>query len=144
MKYKDPNLSVGERVEDLLARMTLEEKVAQCVQIYIPPEDREDLLGRIRATGLGSRILSAVPLAGSVTQRTAGIADLNAVQRFAVEESRLGIPILSGMDVIHGQHTVFPIPLAMAAAFDPAALEQASAIAAAETASMAFIGPLHR
>ena len=136
MKYKDPNCSVGERVEDLLARMTLEEKVAQCVQIYIPPEGREEILARIRKTGLGSRILSAVPLGGSVTQRTAGIADLNEVQRVAVEESRLGIPILSGMDVIHGQHTVFPIPLAMAAGFDPAALEQASAIAAAETASM--------
>ena len=136
MKYKDPNISVEERVEDLLARMTLEEKIAQCAQIYIPLEDREEILQRIRATGLGSRILSAVPLAGSVTQRTAGIADLNEVQRIAVEESRLGIPILSGMDVIHGQHTVFPIPLAMASSFDPAALEEACTIAAAETASM--------
>jgi len=136
MNYKNPELSVKERVEDLLARMTLEEKVAQCVQIYIPPENRETIVERIRATGLGSRILSAEPLGGSVSQRTAGIADLNEIQRVAVEESRLGIPILNGMDVIHGMHTVFPIPLAMAATFDPAALEEACAIAAAETECM--------
>ena len=66
LSYLDTSLSFTERVKDLIGRMTLEEKVAQCVQIYIPPEDREDILGRIRATGLGSRILSAVPLAGSV------------------------------------------------------------------------------
>lgn len=136
MKYKDPNLSVEERVEDLLARMALEEKIAQCMQIYIPPENREEILARIRAVGLGSRILSDEQLAGSVSTRTASIADLNEVQRVAMEESRLGIPILSGTDVIHGQHTIFPIPLAMAAAFDPAAVEEACAMAAAETASM--------
>ena len=136
MKYKDPTRTIEERVDDLLSRMTPEEKVAQCTQIYIPPDQRDELLQRIRSFGLGSRILSAVPLAGSISQRTAGIADLNEVQRIAVEESRLGIPILNGMDVIHGLKTIFPIPLGMASAFDPGAVEEAFAIAAHETSRM--------
>lgn len=133
--YKTPTLPIPERVADLLARMTLDEKIAQCVQVYVAPEKRQETIERIRATGLGSRILAESNLAGNSTLRIAEIEDLNELQRVAVEESRLGIPLLHGRDVIHGHRTVFPIPLALAATFDPPAVEQAFTIAAREASS---------
>ncbi|MFM8330713.1 MAG: glycoside hydrolase family 3 N-terminal domain-containing protein, partial [Candidatus Methylumidiphilus sp.] len=89
----------------------------------------------IRQHGLGSRILALSNLAGNVTERIAEVEDLNDLQRVAVEESRLGIPLLHGRDVIHGHRTVFPIPLAMAASWDEALVEEAFAISAREAAS---------
>ena len=65
-----------------------------------------------------------------------GAARVNAIQRAAVDGSRLKIPLLLGFDVIHGYRTVFPIPLGQAASWDPAAAEQSSAIAAAESAAV--------
>jgi beta-glucosidase len=59
-------------------------------------------------------------------------ARTNEIQRIAVEESRLGIPVLFGQDVIHGQHTMFPLPLAQAASFDPSAAERVAEISAVE------------
>jgi beta-glucosidase len=64
-----------------------------------------------------------------------GAANANALQRIAVEESRLGIPLLYGLDVIHGYWTTFPIPLAQAAAFDPAVTETDGAVSAREARS---------
>jgi len=136
MDYKNPSLPIPQRVADLLSRMTLIEKVAQCEQAFVRPEMREDVKQRIRQHGLGSRILTESNLAGSLTLRIAEVEDLNELQRVAVEESRLGIPLLYGRDVIHGHRTVFPIPLAMAAAFDPAAVEEAFAIAARESSAV--------
>ena len=130
MKYKNPSLSVQERVNDLLPRMTLEEKIAQCIQIYIPPDHPGEIVDRIRAVGLGSRILGAVSLAGNVSQRTAGIEDLNEIQRIAMNEFRLGIPVIHGLDVIHGLRVIFPIPLGLAATFDPDAIQKTYNIAA--------------
>jgi len=135
MKYKDASLPIPARVEDLLGRMTLEEKVAQLAQVFVVPETRPQVIERIRRAGLGSRILAESNLAGNVTQRIAEMDDLNDLQRVAVEESRLGIPLLHGRDVIHGHRTVFPIPLGMAASFDPQAVEEAFAIAGREAAS---------
>ena len=132
MKYKNPSLSVQERVNDLLPRMTLEEKIAQCIQIYIPPDHPGEIVDRIQAVGLGSRILGAVSLAGNVSQRTAGIEDLNEIQRIAMNEFRLGIPVIHGLDVIHGLRVIFPIPLGLAATFDPDAIQKTYNIAAEE------------
>ncbi len=58
--------------------------------------------------------------------------EINAVQRVAVEESRLGIPLLVSRDVIHGFRTIFPIPIGLAATFDPALVEQGARVAAVE------------
>ncbi len=135
MNYKDPSLPIEQRVEDLLGRMTREEKIAQLAQIFFLPEDREKAKDRLRRHGLGSRILAISNLAGNVTEKTADVEDLNDFQRVAVEETRLGIPVLYGRDVIHGHRTVFPIPLAMAASFNPGLVEEAFAIAAREAAS---------
>ncbi len=134
MNYKDPRLSVTERVADLLPRMTLDEKVAQLSQVYVLPENRRQVIERLRETGLGSRILDVSYFAANLSQSKIEIEDLNELQHIAVEGSRLGIPLIHGQDVIHGQSTGFPIPLAMAATFDPQTVETAYMIAAREAA----------
>jgi len=132
MKYKNHNLPVKERVEDLLSRMTTDEKIAQLVQVGVYEQNRQEMLARVRANGMGSRILAGSSLAGNESQHLAEVEDLNEIQRAAVEESRLGIPIVHGLDVIHGQRTTFPIPLGMAASFDPELVEETYRIAAVE------------
>ncbi len=132
MRYQDPALPIPERVADLLARMTREEKIAQLNQTYAISENRERVKEQIRRHGLGSRILTGSSLAGNLTERMLAVEDLNELQRVAVAESRLGIPLLHGRDVIHGHRTVFPIPLALAATFDPELVEAVCAAAARE------------
>ncbi|MBL8885651.1 MAG: hypothetical protein JNK16_03245, partial [Phycisphaerales bacterium] len=114
-----------DRVETLLKQMTLEEKVGQLVQFSngqaTGPEnvkvDQNDLLSK---GGIGS-ILNAT-----------GASTVNAMQRVAVEKSRLKIPLLMGLDVIHGYRTTFPVPLGLAATWDPALIEQTARVAAVE------------
>jgi beta-glucosidase len=114
--------SVGDPfVEDLLSRMTPAEKAGQMSQLPIFFIDLPDaLLDDVRQGKIGS-FLNAQSLA----QR-------NQVQKIAVEESRLGIPLIFGRDVIHGYKTIFPIPLGQAATFAPALAERAAAAAARE------------
>lgn len=133
--YKNPSLSIDRRVEDLLSRMTLEEKIAQLYQIWARPDNIDEVKAFIRRYGVGSRILAGSNLAGSGQEKALEIEEINEYQRIAVEESRLGIPILFGRDVIHGYRTIFPIPLGMAATFDPELAEQAYTIAAREASS---------
>lgn len=123
-----PAASVDERVQTLLAQMTLEEKVGQLVQ-YSSPDDMTGpgavsvFTPRFAAGGIGSLL--------NVT----GPAATRKWQRLAVESSRLHIPLLFGYDVIHGYRTIFPIPLATAASWDLARIEQAERIAATEAAA---------
>ena len=109
--------AVDQRIDDLLSRMTLEEKVGQLVQYSGFTEDRA---AAIRAGRIGSLL--------NVT----GAENTNRVQRIAVEESRLGIPLLFGLDVIHGYRTIFPIPLATASSWDPELVIAIEGIAARE------------
>jgi beta-glucosidase len=111
---------VAARVDELLARMTLEEKVGQLSQA-----------GGIPIPGIPAPEESVRKGAGSVlwvndTKR------FNALQKIAVEESRLKIPVLFALDVIHGYRTIFPIPIGMAASWDPAVHERAAEVAARE------------
>jgi beta-glucosidase len=110
------------RLEALLARMTLEEKLGQLQQLdgHADGRFRPEHLDLARAGRLGS------------TLNVRGVAQVNELQRAAVERSRLKIPLLFGFDVIHGYRTIFPIPLAEAATWDPTDVEGAAAIAAAE------------
>ena len=112
------------RVEALLGAMTLSEKVGQVVQLNVG-EDRipAEVAAAVREGRVGS-LLNAV-----------GAELTNELQRLAVEESRLGIPLLLGRDVIHGFRTVFPIPLGQAASWDPEGVRAAARIAALEAAS---------
>ncbi|GHF65848.1 beta-glucosidase [Deinococcus metalli] len=117
------------RVEALLARLTLEEKVGQLHQAHgLGAADHADL----RAGRLGSAIVATSATAGNDRQERVRAAELNALQRIAVQESRLGIPLLFARDVIHGHRTVAPIPLAQAASFSPAHVEACAAVAARE------------
>lgn len=118
------------RVDGLLARMTLDEKIGQLHQVTFGPlaadandeqkREHAERLAAIRAGQVGS-LLGAH-----------GAAFLNETQRAAVAESRLGIPLLFANDIIHGYRTIFPIPLGEAASFDPAGVEAACRVAARE------------
>jgi beta-glucosidase len=114
------------RVAALLARMTLEEKFGQLQQLAGAAEGAYDA---------EHEALTRKGLLGSLLN-VRGAARVNAIQRAAVDGSRLKIPLLLGFDVIHGYRTVFPIPLGEAASWDPAAAERSSAIAAAESAAV--------
>src|SRR5688572_8794888 len=114
---------IEQRINSLLARMTLEEKLGQLQQLDGEANGnfRPEHVEMVRKGLLGS------------TLNVRGAARTNELQRVAVNESRLKIPILFGFDVIHGYRTVFPIPLGEAASWDPVAVERASSIAAAES-----------
>jgi len=105
------------KIETLLSRMTLEDKIGQLNQ---HSGFSEDEIEAVKQGQIGSLL------------NVAGAEQTNRIQRMAVEESRMGIPILFGIDVIHGFRTIFPIPLAQACAWDPDLVRQIEAIAAKE------------
>ena len=116
------------RADALLAQMSLEEKVGQLNQLAAdsltgPGKAAGGLDALIRNGGIGS-LFNVVTAGGT-----------NGFQREAVDGSRLHIPILFGYDVIHGFHTVFPIPLGLSASWDPGLVEQTSHFAALEASS---------
>ena len=131
--YQNPALSAAERAEDLLARMTVEEKIGQTVmEIVCAFPDEKSAIEKVRSGCFGSFILSTTAFPGNLTASGINIPFLNRCQKAAVEESRLGIPLIFGRDVIHGHYTVAPIPLAQAASFNPACAEESARIAATE------------
>src|SRR5215813_11550187 len=114
---------VESRVNAVISQMTLQEKLGQLQQL-----DGEGN-GNFRPEHLE---LARKGLLGS-TLNVRGAQRANQLQRVAVEESRLKIPLLLGFDVIHGYRTVFPIPLGEASSWDPSLAERSSAIAAKES-----------
>jgi beta-glucosidase len=120
--------SVEDRVHDLLGRMTLEEKVGQLVQYSA----REDMTGPAAASSVAPQ-LGAGGIGSMLNVH--GAAETRKWQKRAIESSRLHIPLLFGLDVIHGYRTTFPIPLATAASWDLARIEGAERIAATEAAA---------
>ena len=118
----DPG-SIEQRVSALLIRMTLAEKIGQMRQRNASDVSAlHYLAGELRAGQIGS-ILNQVD-----------VATVNELQRIAVEESRLGIPLLVGRDVVHGFKTVMPIPLGQAATWNPQLVSEAAHVAAREAA----------
>jgi beta-glucosidase len=111
------------KIDALVARMTIEEKLGQMSQSSFPKALTEQTKDEIRKGRWGSFFN------GGTRQEKA------EAQRIATRESRLGIPILFGQDVIHGYRTVFPIPLGQSASWDPELVRQAARIAAREAAS---------
>jgi beta-glucosidase len=119
--------AIERKIDSLLSMMTLEEKVGQLVQVsgnFNNGEGRNTLtpeqIQMIRQGRVGSFL------------NVFGAAATREVQRIAIEESRLKIPLLFGFDVIHGYLTTFPIPLAEASTWDPALIEKAERVAAVE------------
>ena len=110
-------------INQLLDKMTLEEKIGQITQYYSPSPDDTETINGIRSGSFGSFIMATSPYAGNEKMRLDGIKHINELQRIAVEESRLGIPLLFGRDVIHGHNTVLPIPLGTAASFNDELVE---------------------
>jgi beta-glucosidase len=111
------------RANALIAQMTPQEKAAQLTQFfYLQPVPAANKLSleALATTGLGSLLFVTDP------------AEVNRLQKIAVEQSRLKIPVLVGFDVIHGLRTIFPVPLGLAATWDPALVEQSQTVAAAE------------
>src|SRR3954462_14193175 len=117
---RQPNIE--RRINALIARMTLEEKLGQLQQL-----DGE-ANGNFRPEHLD---LARKGLLGS-TLNVRGVARTNQLQHIAMDESRLKIPVLFGFDVIHGYRTIFPVPLGEASRWDPAAAERSASIPAAE------------
>ncbi|HXB70412.1 MAG TPA: glycoside hydrolase family 3 N-terminal domain-containing protein [Candidatus Acidoferrales bacterium] len=116
-----PQAGVEQRIAALLARMTLDEKIGQMSQsTSMATPLSESIKEGIRRGGWGSFLNAGSP------------ADRAEAQRIARNESRLGIPLLFGRDVIHGYHTIFPIPLGQAASWDPELIQQAARTAATE------------
>src|SRR5918911_575992 len=113
---------VERKIDALLARMTLEEKLGQLQQLGgdVAGPANPDLYEIARAGRLGS------------TLGVRGARNTNELQRAAVEESRLKIPLIFGFDVIHGYRTIFPISLGEAASFDPSVAERSAYVAATE------------
>ena len=122
LPYLDPTLSVAERVADLLARMTVEEKVGQMLQL----DARDDLDDHVLGKHVGS-ILHSSP------ERVIRAHELTA-------QTLLGIPLLVGEDCIHGHSfwegaTIFPTQLGMAASWDAALIEEVARVTAVEVAA---------
>ena len=112
-------------IDELMSRMTLEEKLGQ---LNLPVAG-DIVTGEPRTSNVAGDIREG-KIGGLFNLK--GAAQIREIQRIAVEESRLGIPILFGMDVIHGYETVFPIPLALSCSWDMEAVERSAQIAAEE------------
>src|SRR6266702_4593945 len=111
------------KIDSLLARMTLEEKLGQLNQVSVDDQPNAEQMDLVRKGLVGSFL----NLAGAAATRDA--------QHIAVTESRLHIPLIFGHDVIHGYRTIFPIPLGEAASWYSEAVEAAARVAAREAAA---------
>ena len=123
--YRQASLPVEERVEDLLARMTLQEKILQLNQYTLGRNDNPNDRNAVNT--------QLPPEIGSLIYMGSGPEMRNRMQRRAMEETRLGIPILFAYNTVHGFRTIFPIPLAQACSWNPRLVEAACVEAARET-----------
>jgi beta-glucosidase len=123
---------VRERVDGLLKQMTLEEKIGQLSQLFDFGKEKP------KNMTLDQRALEEAIVGGRVGSLlfVTDPAEINRLQHLAVDRSRLHIPLIFGFDVIHGFRTIFPVPIAMAASWDPATVTLAQSIAAKEARSV--------
>ena len=121
---REVTISIEKRVDDLLGRMTVAEKIGQMSQVNAAEGTISDSVRKAIQAGQIGSVLNQV-----------NVDVVNEMQRIAVEEGRLGIPLLVGRDVIHGFRTVLPIPLGQAATWNPDLVRQGARMAALEAAS---------
>ncbi len=122
--YKQKNVAVESRIKDLIKRMTLEEKILQLNQ-YLAGNNTNP-------NNIASQVKQVPAGIGSLIYFNADPVYRNQIQKKAIEESRLGIPILFGFDVIHGHKTLYPISIAQACSWNPDFVTQNCAVAAKE------------
>ena len=122
--YEDPGRPIERRIKNLLRQMTLDEKIGQLAQADMPPDSATIFADRLPHGGIGAFLESSSVIENPRLR--------NRLQHIVVEQSRLGIPIILGHDVIHGFRTIFPIPLAQACAWEPELFERTQAVAARE------------
>lgn len=115
-------------VSDLMSRMTLQEKIGQ-LNLQVAGDITTGQAQDTQVAGL----IKEGKMGGVFNLK--GVEKIKALQKIAVEQSRLGIPLLVGMDVIHGYETIFPIPFALSCSWDLAAIEEAARIAAKEASA---------
>ena len=115
-------------IDNLMKKMTLEEKIGQLNL----PVTGEITTGQAKSSDISARIKRG-EVGGLFNLK--GVARIKDVQELAVKESRLGIPLLFGMDVIHGYETIFPIPLGLSCTWDMKAIEESARIAAVEASA---------
>jgi beta-glucosidase len=116
--------AVRQRVDTLLKQMTLDEKIGQLTQLFDFPQSKTPIDEEVSKGEVGSLLFVTDPV------------EINRLQHLAVGKTRLHIPLIFGFDVIHGFRTIFPVPIAMAASWDPAAVTTAQSIAAQEARSV--------
>ena len=125
---KPAGATMEQYVDALMRRMTLEEKIGQLNL----PSAGDITTGQAKSSDIAEKIRRG-EVGGLFNIK--GVEKIRDVQRIAVEESRLGIPLIFGMDVIHGYETTFPIPLGLTATWDMEAVERAARISAVEAVS---------
>lgn len=124
-------------IDHLLSKMTLDEKIGQLNQVPWPENEEqfEDYKEKIKNGEIGSIILTGSATSGKDDYNYSSAEKCNELQKIAVENSKNGIPLIFGLDVVHGHKTVLPIPLASAASFNPELIEKCYADVAEEAAA---------
>ena len=125
--------AVEERIDQMISGMTLEQKIGQMsLRDWgdFRHKDMDYVAGEIRAGRIGGFL--------NIPRNSDAPKAFNWIQKIAVTESKNGIPLIFGHDVIHGYKTIFPIPLGQAASWNPATVEQGARIAAQEATSAGF------
>ncbi len=117
----NPDDYIEKRIDSIIVKMTLDEKIGQLVQIVGMDPAKEEL---IRNEQIGSVLIGL-----------RGPSECNRIQRIAVEETRLGIPLIFANDIIHGYYTTFPVPLAGTSSWNPELVKESCSISAFESAS---------
>ncbi len=124
------------KIDEIIAKMSLKEKIGQLNQLETPtPETLDAFREAVKRGEVGSVLMSVGATAGNDPQGAIDVDFYNEMQRIAVEETPSGIPMIFGRDVIHGHRTVFPIPLAMTASFNPELIRGAYRDVAEEAAN---------
>jgi len=116
-----PERTTSERIESLISRMSLEEKAGQLTVPIYPGAGAVTIHPETGVAGISNEELAQKIRDGQISSIYAGVGVVTgrALQRIAVEESRLGIPLMFNADVIHGTRTIFPVPLGEASSFEP-------------------------
>ena len=129
---------IEKRIDKIMQSMTLMEKIGQMsLRDWgdFSHKDMDYVAGEIKAGRIGGFL--------NIPRNSDDPKAFNRIQKIAVNESKNGIPLIFGHDVIHGYKTIFPIPLGQAASWNPATVELGARISAKKPLALVFAGPLH-